>query len=182
MKDFKIYYSTPYNLNKNLGSEYNHYMSLIKRDRDWMCFVDGDTMFLTPDFGKQIHDIVTKYPETGMFTCMTNRVGISLQRHNKLMSENANLSHHKEIALQLQKKFYDTVEVVNRRVSGLMMLIQKNTWRQVKFRDGLLGVDFAFCDDLIASGYDIKIMKGVYLMHYYRLLEGRHYKGHLILS
>jgi GT2 family glycosyltransferase len=179
MNDFKIYYSTPYNLNKNLGAEYNHYMSLLTRDQDWMCFIDADTMFLTPDFGTQIHHIVSMYPDTGMFTCVTNRVGTMKQRHNGIMSEDGEMKHHKVIAMELQKKYYDQVEVTVHHVSGLMMLIRKSTWNKVPFTEGLINVDFRFGDELLKKGYDIKIMKGVYLMHYYRLLEGRHYKGHL---
>jgi GT2 family glycosyltransferase len=178
--DFNIYYFTPYNLDKNLGAAYNEYMKLIPRDRDWACLLDGDTMFLTPDFGTQIHHIVSMYPDTGMFTCMTNRVGIIKQRYQGIMSANGEMGYHKRLANRIQRENYEEVEPINQHCSGLMMLIQKKTWKKVKFTDGLLGVDFKFCDNLIAAGYDIKLMKGVYLMHYYRFLEGRHNKNHLL--
>lgn len=178
--DFNIYYFTPYNLDKNLGAAYNQSMSLLKKDSDWGCLLDGDTMFLTPDFGTQIHHIVSMYPETGMFTCMTNRVGTMQQRHNGIMSANGEMGYHRRIALKLQREHYDEVEPINRRFSGLMMLVQKKTWKKVKFTDGLLGVDFKYCDAMMAAGFDMKLMKGVYMMHYYRFLEGRHYKKHLL--
>lgn len=179
MKDFHIYYFTPFALDKNLGAAYNHYMSLLPNDEDWACFVDADVMFLTPDFGKQIHDIVSKYPDTGMFTVLTNRVGTPQQCYNSELSPDPDMRNHRRIAIQLQKDHYDEVEDIYRRISGLVMLVQKKTWQRVQFPDGLLGVDFDFSNELHYQGYNILLMKGVYVLHYYRLLEGRCYKKHL---
>jgi len=178
--NFKIYYFTPYSLEKNLGEAYNHYMSLIRRDQDWCCLLDGDTMFLAPNWGAQLHYIVSLYPDTGMFTCMTNRVGTLKQRKDGIMSANGDMGYHRRIACRLQQNHYYDIEPLNQHCSGLMMMVRKKTWKQVKFSDGLLGVDFQYCDDLIAKGYDIKLMKGVYLMHYYRFLEGSKSKKHLM--
>ncbi len=173
MDDFKIYYFTPYALNKNLGAEYNHYMNLLERDQDWACFVDADVMFLTPDFGQQIHDIVKKYPNTGMFTATTNRVGTIKQRYKGELSKNPDIRYHKRLAMRLQKSNYDKVEDLYCRISGLIMVIQKKTWKKVKFPEGLLGVDYEFSNELHYNGFNILLMKGVYVLHYYRLLEGR---------
>jgi GT2 family glycosyltransferase len=180
MRKFKIYYFTPYDLDKNLGAAYNHYMSLIKNDEDWACFLDADAMFLTPDFGTQIHSIVSKYPDTGMFVAVTNRVGTTRQRYKGIVSEDPDIKHHRVIAMKLQKQFYDTVEDFNMRASGFLMLVQKKTWKKIKFTDGLLGVDYAFSNDLLYSGRKILLMKGVYMLHYYRFLEGRFFKDHLL--
>ena len=46
----KIYYSTPFNSDKNIGVYYNDVMNLLPNDSDYMVFVDGDTIFTTPRF------------------------------------------------------------------------------------------------------------------------------------
>jgi glycosyltransferase involved in cell wall biosynthesis len=44
----------------------------------------------------------------------------------------------------------------------------------------LLGVDTQISIILRSYGLKIRLMRGIYLMHYYRLAEGRHFKGHLM--
>jgi GT2 family glycosyltransferase len=154
-------------------------MELVPNDNDWVCFLDADTMFLTPDYGHQIHRIVKKYPNTGMFTCVTNRVGNPCQRYNGEMSKNSDIIYHRQLALDLQKKHKYHVQELFCRVAGYFMLLKKETWKQVKFPDGLLGVDYEFSNELYYHGFNIMLMKGVYLFHYYRLIEGVTYKAHL---
>lgn len=179
MQEFNIYYFTPYALDMNLGAAYNHYMELLPNDNDWACFVDADVMFLTPDFGKQIHDIVKKHPDTGMFTAVTNRVGTIAQRYKGELSPDPDMRNHRRIAMQLQRQHYDEVEDLFCRISGLVMVLQKKTWKKIKFPDGLLGVDYEYTNELHYQGYNILLMKGVYVLHYYRLIEGRCYTKHL---
>lgn len=175
-----IYYFTPFALNKDLGTAYNHYMSLLPHDNDYACFVDADVMWLTDDFGKQISDILKANPDVGMFTCLTNRVGNKQQCHNKIISSNPNLNYHREIALSLQKEKYDQVKELKRIISGHVMIIQKKIWFSNKFQPGMLGVDNKISRLLIDKGYKVLLMEGVYVMHYYRLNEGRDYKDHLL--
>ena len=100
----KIYYFTPFALDKNLGGAYNEYMQMLPNDDDWACFVDADTMFLCSDFGKQIHAVVSKYPDAGMFTCYTNRVGNQAQLYGGYMGKIADVRYHKRLAQQIWAK------------------------------------------------------------------------------
>lgn len=174
-----IYYFTPYAIDKDLGSAYNHYMSLLPNDDDYAVFTDGDTMFLGDDYGTQIDKIVKANPKAGMFTCVTNRVGNKQQCHNHIISENPDMRYHKEIALDLQERKYMDVKPMKRRISGHLMIIKKSVWFSNKFQSGLLAVDNKISSMLIKKGFDVLLMQGVYLMHYYRLIEGRKYKDHL---
>ena len=75
----QIYYSQPWSTKKNIGAYYNKFMELLPDDDDFACFTDGDAMFMTVYYGRQIEDIVKKYPQCGLFTCMTNRVAFPNQ-------------------------------------------------------------------------------------------------------
>jgi glycosyltransferase involved in cell wall biosynthesis len=67
------------------------------------------------------------------------------------------------------------------------MCIQKSTWLQIRKEVGkrtegnnLLGVDTQITNVLLGSGKSILLMRGIYLMHYYRLAEGKSFKRHLM--
>jgi hypothetical protein len=52
-KPLKIFYSNPFDLDKNIGKAYNEYLASINaNDDDWIVLQDGDILYLTPDWGK----------------------------------------------------------------------------------------------------------------------------------
>lgn len=178
-----IYYFKPFSSEKNLGKAYNHYMSLLPNDSDWGCLLDGDTMFLTPNYGNQLEIIINKYPNTGIFTCVTNRVGNLEQCYQNKISENSDILYHKQIADKLQKENFDKVKVLNKIISGHLMLIQKKTWNNIQFDEipnKLLSIDNHFSYNILKSNKEILLMEGVYLFHYYRFLQGVKDKSHLL--
>lgn len=74
-----IYYGIPYDQDKNIGVYYNRFMSILPEETDFACFVDGDTIFTTPFYGKQIDEITKKNPDCGLFYAVTNRIGCPWQ-------------------------------------------------------------------------------------------------------
>ena len=62
-----IYFFTPYSFNFKLLDAIAGCMELLKPD-DWAVIMDGDTMFLQPDFGHQIQRHSENHPESGLFT------------------------------------------------------------------------------------------------------------------
>ena len=174
-----IYYFTPYSLDKNLGEAYNRYMELLPSDDDWACFLDGDTMFLTPDWGHLIQSAIEKNPGAGMFTCYTNRVNNKEQLYRGYFNTSRDVVAHRNIAKVCHETGRNRVKPLTRPLSGMMMIIQKKTWREFPFSDGLLGVDNDISRRLLKAGRSILLMESIYLLHYYRLAEGRTYKEHL---
>jgi GT2 family glycosyltransferase len=176
------YYFIPYDLNGNVGKAYNEYMQLLPQDTDYGVLTDRDIMFLTSDYGKQIEDIIKMYPDTGIFTCYCNRVGNPWQRYNGVISENQDWKYHIDLALKLQKEKYLEVKEIPRSISGFLMVIQKKTWQRVGgfLEQGILTIDNNFSRKVLAIGKKILLMEGIYVFHYYRLLEGgRKSKQHL---
>lgn len=177
-----IYFATPYAFDGNLGGAYNHYMELLPDDNDWMVFIDGDACFLTPKWGHQIKKIIDKYPDTGLFTCYTNRVGNKRQLLGGFISPERDILKIYHTAVKLQKtKYYEATELLP-PISGHFMGVRKDVWRKAgKFKDGLLTIDNNFSRRVQNAGYKIRRMDGVYIFHLYRLWSNtpRKATGHL---
>lgn len=176
-----LYFFTPYGFDGNLGKACNQYMELLPNDEDWACLMDGDIMFLKNDYGKHIQDCINRYPDTQLFTCLTNRVGKKKQLHQGYFSDVADIKVHRRLALNLSGQLSTDAPVINAPLSGFLLVIQKKAWKKVRFSEAKkqLGVDDDFTKRLQASGAKIRIMMGLYVFHYYRLLEGKNHKTHL---
>lgn len=173
---------TPYRTDKNLGRAYNEAFEGLPDDK-WVCLMDYDTMFLTPDAINILHGYVERFPNAGVLTCLTNRIG-QRSRHqllNGVISDNDSISHHISLAEKQKEKLYQ-VEKIDDDFSGMLMLIKVSTWKKVKFdEDGLcLGVDTNFGRRVRAAGFEILCMQGLYIWHTYRLKNGIKDKSHLI--
>lgn len=171
--DYKIWYFKPYAEDKDLGRAYNEYCQLVG-DNDWICLMDGDSMFLRSNYGHIIRRYIDAYPECALFVPVTNRVGKGSHCYQGKRSENPDMSHHKRIADSLcestQVKSMDHV----RYPSMPCFIFSKKTWKTVGGFDQtgrILGVDVRFSKKVMATGRAYR-MEGLYLLHYYRLNEG----------
>lgn len=165
-----IYFNIPWSDEKNIGKAYNSFMELLPRDNDYACFIDGDAVFTTPFFGKQINEIAEAYPECGLFTAMTNRVGSAYQLTGNWQSND--MKEHRATGERAQKLHHDVcIDITDRQpFSGVLILIKKSTWLKLgKFKeDGMLGVDTDIHLKAKAAGEKVYLMRGVYLYHWYR--------------
>lgn len=177
-----IYYATPWSYCNNYGKTLNHYMSLLPTDEDWWVFRDGDTMFLTEDWGNHIRDIINQVPDAGIITCYSNRIGKNHgQRFRGTIDPDPNIINHRKVALKNRKINGRNVTQLNNWITGVMMAVRKATWKQVPFPEDhlVLNVDKYFSRSILEAGFPIYRMDGMYLFHYYRLLEGPNWKDHL---
>lgn len=168
----KIYFFTPYSTEKDLGKCYNEMMSLLPNEDDYACFTDGDSMFTTHTFGHQIQEIVETYPEVPLFTCVTNRVGTVYQQVEDMWNEEG-MDVNWFVGKNLQETHgSDCIDVTDSNpISGVLMLIRKKEWEECGgFQEGLgmLGVDNSIHYRIRGIGKKVYLMKGVYLMHFYR--------------
>ena len=178
----KVHYSTPFSTEKNIGKAYNEYMKTVP-DGDWVCIRDGDTLFLTANWGAQIEAIVNRHKESfGVISCVTNRLRGTHQLHNNTFSEEANISKHVEIANHLQEDYFDEVHTTT-SIAGLCMIFSKDTWKANKFKENSLHFDSQFCLDIKNKGGKIGIARGLYLFHLYRWgqADPKSYIKHLTL-
>lgn len=161
----------PKEVGNNLGWAYNSFMEILPEE-DWACFLDHDATFTTRDWYYQLEDILKKYPNIGLYTCLTNRIGQSYQLVGGVDKENHDIRYHRKVGKQLQDSYYDTIlELGNpaQLLSGVVILINKKTWKKVGgFVDGFLGVDNNIHKKCLDKSIGVGLMAGVYVYHWYR--------------
>jgi GT2 family glycosyltransferase len=168
----QIYYSIPYDVNKNMGKYYNDFMKLLPDDDDYACFVDGDTIFTTSNYGHIINDVINKYPYVGCFTSVTNRVNCKWQIAEHIDVDDNDMQYHREFGKYMQDTYGSDCDDVtnNSLMSGFLILLKKDTWKKIGgfLENGMLGVDNDMHNKIQKCGEKMYIMKGIYLYHWYR--------------
>ena len=153
-------------------------MSLVKDD-DWVVMMDGDTLMFQANFGHIVQEYIEKYPDTGMFTCYASRSGRGWMMPKQNFMNVTNIMMHRGVALKLEREKHLKVKEINDKVTGHLMCIKKETWNKIysgvrdKCKDlGILAVDTAISLSVLEAGMKIRLMEGLYILHYYRLGEG----------
>ena len=177
----------PYSTDKNLGKAYNDAMALLP-DNDHACFRDGDTCWLTPDYGMHLAEYVRLYPNA-VLTCWTNRINEKAEQQSNIggVRDDADFTTHLKYAEVFKSKLYQ-VTPLQGFVSGFCMVVPKSVWLKHKFAEkqvyedrgphNLLGVDNDFTNRVRAAGVPVLRMDGLYIWHTYRLLNNS--KEHLL--
>lgn len=180
-----IYFFTPYSLQLKLLDAIDQYMQLLQPD-DWAVIMDGDIMFLHPDFGHQIERHIMAHPHTGLFTSYASRCHYRTQVPEGVDMENDSIRYHKRIANIRKSIFYGESRQIERKIAGHLMVIQKRTWDRIRAivletasGKHILGVDTKISKAVMTIGLKILLMEDVYVLHYCRLEEGFDYKNHI---
>lgn len=178
----RIWYSSPFAIDKNIGRAYNEFCEIVP-DNDWICLRDGDSMFLHPHWGKQLHDVVAKHGhEYSLLGSVTNRLRSPRQLYNGTFSEDPDVMNHKQIADELYNSHYDSVRPAGGPIAGVLMLFPKKVWKQIQFVENSIKFDTQFSQAVLLAGGKIGIMQGVYSFHFYRFgqPDPANYKDHLL--
>lgn len=161
----KIRYITPFALDKNIGKAYNEAISELPDD----CFVvlrDGDTMFLTPEWGNQIEQIIKANQDYDVITCMTNRISLKdCLPDGQFIDED--IKGHILFAKNMWSWHQWGVKETT-VAPGMLMIFHKSTWAKHKFKENSIIFDRQFSNDVIRSGGKIGVAKGLYIFHLYR--------------
>jgi len=171
----KTHFIAPYSIEKNFGKAINVQVSLIP-DEDWVAVLDGDAMFLTPDWGQQVSDVVNKYHNKySLIGCMTNRLGRNIQRHKGEFSNNFDIKHHYDIAVSLRDENYGIVKDITdrKKIAGMFMLFPKSLWNTIKFEENTSNFDDLFSAAVIKNKGRLGLMTGLYMFHCYRIWSDR---------
>ena len=177
--NFRIWEFIPYSFDLDYGDACNKYFELVPNDDDWVAIRDTDILSLTPAHMHKIRETIIKHPDTGLFTCLTNRVKQNSQIADMSLFDNTDIKVHRELALKLEKAPIDA-PIINYVISGYLMIMKKSTWKKIGgFPSGTLGVDNKVSYRVRQAGMDVRIMRNVYFFHYYRWLEGINWRGHL---
>lgn len=179
-----VHVRTPYSLTKNIGQQYNAEMKTIP-DGDAACFLDGDMMFLTPNFGHILHEYTNLYPNS-VLTSYTNRT------HEMSIGQQHPFCKTADVAVcikQAMSQRHDrSVTPITGVVSMLLQVIPKSVWAQFPFIErnkyrpdepNILGCDSEWSNRVRAGGVQILRMNGLLMYHQYRLLSNGLDKTHL---
>jgi len=178
MVQTQIRYITPYSADRNIGAAYNQAISELPDD----CYIvirDGDTMFLTPDWGRQIEQIIVANPEYSVITCMTNRLGLPECLVDGVMND-ADIAGQIETAYSRWNDFGTSVKLA-KVAPGMLMIFHKSVWGRCKFRENSIIFDREFSNSVLRSGGKIGIAQGFYIFHLYRygMKKPQSYVSHL---
>lgn len=167
----KIFYSSPFRTDKNIGLANNEFIELLP-DNSWICITDADAMFLRPDYGKCIEEIIQAHGnDFGLIGCTTNRLGGSHQLHENKFSEDFDIINHYNISNKLWEDNGSKISTTT-GVAGVMMLFSKKTWLKAgKFKEKSITADTEFNKAVVRSGGKIGLANGLYMFHAYRLHE-----------
>lgn len=181
-----IWFFTPYAFDKRMFNAWDQYMNLLTDPDDWACLMDGDIMLLRSDFGHHIQEYINKYPDTGLFTCYSSRSRTLWMMPDQHLFNSGSLAEHKKLSDRLYNNCRLSVKEINDRVTGHLLVIKKSTWSAIRDKVSarcadlkILSVDTAISREILETKMPIRLMQGIYVMHYYRFLEGASYKKHL---
>lgn len=166
----RIFYSNPYDVTTNIGAAYNDFLSSIKaNDDDWIVLQDGDIMYLTPNWGRQIHHVALSAPKhVGLIGCMTNRIGLNYQRVEGQFN-NPDINAHKEQALSLEKSNFGELKIINEVIAGFFMMFPYRVWKEAGcFMEKSIYFDSKFSNAVLGAGYNTALITGLYVYHLYR--------------
>lgn len=180
-----IHIVTPFRNDLNLGRAYNDAFARIDDD-DWLCIMDVDAMFLTSTQPRLLQQYVDKYPNTGVFTCYTNRISplAKEQLYGGRIDNDASMLFHIHLAERIEAEPISASLLHRGECSGFLMMISKRTWMETPApeyldKGGAIGVDTFWTRAIVASGKPIMRMNNLYIWHTYRLRQGIHNKQHL---
>lgn len=169
-KALRVWYSNPYHTGKQLGDAMNEFCDIVPGDDDWIVLQDGDMMYLTPDWGKQVYEALEKHGnDYDMIGCMTNRLGGNHQLVEGMYEVTDIVEHHKK-AIELSQKHWAEIVPINTGIAGVFMCFRKSTWKKYGFRtDGDWKFDTDFSKRVISGGGRVGLMSGLYVFHLYRI-------------
>ena len=166
-----MWYSNPYCTRKDIGEALNEFCESVPDD-DWICLQDGDMMYLTPDWGKQIEEVIRRHGDQyDLLGCMTNRLGGRTQIVPGMYNETDIVKHY-EKAVELAENHWAEVVPIRSGVAGMFMLFKKSTWKKHRFTEGTYqGVKFdtQFGKDILRAKGKVGLIKGLYVFHLYRI-------------
>lgn len=159
----------------SIGQYYNACCRIVP-DGNWICLWDADVMVFNTfaRWNEVMEEVIKSNPDVKLFSCITNRIGTHRQRYENVQDKNPDMGFHRTRSEQIYRTRGAHVDKGAQTVSGLMMLFEKRTWEKVGgfVETGIAGVDTEFSRAISARYGKVGIMTGLYVMHYYRLLEG----------
>lgn len=161
------HYVTSWSSDKNYGGAINSAIEQLNcADDDWLCLRDGDSCFLTPDWGNHIQAIIDNADDYDLIGCVTNRLREPHQLVKGLFDE-MDLKRHHAAAEYCKAQFKYGVFTFKHDVAGFFMLFRYSAWQTNKFKENTPIFDRLFTRGITKGR--VGIAPGLYVLHLYRL-------------
>lgn len=166
-----IHIISPWSSEKNFGKAINDAIERLNPDaNDWVLLKDGDSCFLTPDWGNQLETIVANAGDYDLIGCLTNRLRepYQLATHSDFdVFNQMDMKEHYEMASLANEILGCEIKPFRNDVAGFFMLFRVSAWMNNKFRENTPLFDRYFTRG-IKKGR-VGIVPGLYVLHLYRL-------------
>ena len=159
---------------RDYGAVLNRHCELVPYDEDWIIIRDQDTFYFPDtDYRRIIREATIKYPDTGIFGAYTNRIGLKWQLDEPEASPELNIMNLYKRAVERNKLGSECVEV-NKPIAGFFMMFKKGTWKSTRFSEGDMAqsdilFDWEFSQKVMSMNLKTRLIKGLYLFHFYRM-------------
>jgi len=175
----------PYATDKSrFGEEYNAHCQAAPPD-SCILLLDWDCMLLSRESYRIMERAIERYPDTAVFGAMTNRISYSFQRRLNDMDENDSIRDHIGVAEKMAQTYPDGECFEASMCAGFFMLFKRSYWEKVKFQSTIFDsrgrlFDENFSRASAGMGLKVRIIKGIYCFHQYRMMsENYRAKDHL---
>lgn len=161
-----IFYLTAWATDKLYGKALNDHIQHLPDD-SWIVVIDGDTCFLSDNYGNVIEQAIKDNPDAALMTCKTNRAwGQGFDKGGDIVAH-----YHKARSLGEQKNTYTKMQTI---LPGFFWLFHKSTWIKHKFDEKPIlykgsSFDARWCYLLLRDNMKMVMINNLYVFHYYRL-------------
>lgn len=171
-----IFYLTAWASDKLYGKALNNHIRHLPDD-SWIVVIDGDTCFLTDNYGKIIEQAIKDNPDVDLMTCRTNRAW------GQGFDPQTNITTIRQSAHELSKRpnAYRDMQTV---LPGFFWLFPKKTWIKHKFDEKPIiykgsSFDARWSYLLLRDKMKMLMIENLYVFHYYRLHKDIRDTSHL---
>ncbi len=177
-----IYSLLPFSTEKEIGRAYNAHCEIVP-DGNYILIRDYDTLILDSRAFDIMEKAINHHPDTDIFSCYASRIGYDFQRLTPRIEENDSIKFHMEIA-KGRADLFPNGECVNApTIAGFFMLFRKEYWKRNPFQPKMFDDSGRLFDRTFAieamKHNRIKLIRGIYLWHTYRLGKGARDTSHL---
>ena len=150
----------PYEPGNHLADAYNRAME--NTTAEWVLLLDQDLFITNPKWYEMSLDTIEKLKDTnvGLITCTCNSKHFASVRDS--------ITYHIRNAKLVYDNKKNNLEKIHNQVTGFFMLVKKEAWKTVPFRDmgrGCDKIDLDFSQRIMDNGFEIWRMNGLYLYH-----------------
>lgn len=159
----------PYEPKGKLAEAYNR--AIVSSKAPWVLLLDHDVFLgLNPHWYDMCLETIKSVPinKVGMISCVTNgNVGRAQEPY--IHDKTPDIDEQVLLAKAAYDKYGLTLQKAeNKYLAGYFMLVNRKAWQHIRFQNqdkGVNKVDHDFCQRLLDGGWEIMVMKGLYVYH-----------------